>query len=100
MLSSRVDTAFGSVESVAHDYKRDVTTKLFAALNVPNGALRATCKPRRRKHEFLSFLREIDDAFPLELDSYCGRDGQHLATRPLTRRSRSRTPSRARLAGC
>ena len=39
---------FGYVEGVTHDYKRHGTTTLFAALNVLNGAVLATCKPRHR----------------------------------------------------
>ena len=59
---------FGYVEGVTHDYKRHGTTTLFAALNVLNGAVLATCKPRHRHQEFLSFLRAIDKAVPPELD--------------------------------
>jgi putative transposase len=39
---------FGYVEGVTHDYVRHGTTTLFAALNVLNGAVLATCKPRHR----------------------------------------------------
>jgi transposase len=35
---------FGYVEGVTHDYVRHGTTTLFAALNVLNGAVLATCK--------------------------------------------------------
>lgn len=62
---------FGYVEGVTHDYKRHGTTTLFAALNVLNGAVLATCKPRHRHQEFLSFLRQIDKAVPAELDIHC-----------------------------
>jgi putative transposase len=44
---------------------------LFAALNLLNGAVLATCKPRHRHQEFLSFLRAIDKAVPAELDVQC-----------------------------
>jgi transposase len=47
---------FGYVEGVTHDYVRHGTTTLFAALNVLNGAVLATCKPRHRHQEFLSVL--------------------------------------------
>src|SRR5690606_7959777 len=82
----------GYVEGVTHDYVRHGTTTLFAALNVLNGAVLATCKPRHRHQEFLSFLREIDKAVPAELDIHCIVDnyGSHkhpkvkawLAARP------------------
>jgi len=62
---------FGYVEGVTHDYVRHGTTTLFAALNVLNGAVLATCKPRHRHQEFLSFLREIDKAVPSDLDVHC-----------------------------
>ncbi len=62
---------FGYVEGVAHDYVRHGTTALFAALNVLNGAVLATCKPRHRHQEFPSFPREIDKAVPAELDVHC-----------------------------
>jgi putative transposase len=65
---------FGYVEGVTHDYKRHGTTTLFAALNVLNGAVLASCKPRHRHQEFLSFLREIDKAVPIELDIHCIAD--------------------------
>lgn len=58
----------GYLEGVTHDYKRHGTTSLFAALNVLNGAVLATCKPRHRHQEFLSFLRAIDKAVPEDLD--------------------------------
>lgn len=37
---------FGYAEGVTHDYMRHSTTTLFAALNVLDGAVLATCKPR------------------------------------------------------
>ncbi len=42
-------------------------------LNVLNGAVQATCKPRHRHQEFLAFLREIDTTVPTELDVRCIR---------------------------
>ena len=73
---------FGYVEGVTHDYKRHGTTTLFAALNVLNGAVLATCKPRHRHQEFLSFLREIDTAVPAELDVHCVVDNYATHSHP------------------
>ena len=73
---------FGYVEGVTHDYKRHGTTTLFAALNVLNGAVLATCKPRHRHQEFLSFLREIDKAVPIELDVHCIADNYGTHNHP------------------
>lgn len=47
-----------------HDYIRHGTTTLFAALNVLDGTVIGTCKPRHRHIEFISFLDRIDDATP------------------------------------
>lgn len=58
----------GYVEGVTHDYIRHGTTTLFAALNVLDGEVLAACKPRHRHQEFLSFLREIDESVPADLD--------------------------------
>lgn len=58
----------GYVEGVTHDYIRHGTTTLFAALNVLDGEVLASCKPRHRHQEFLAFLREIEASVPAELD--------------------------------
>lgn len=73
---------FGYAEGVTHDYKRHGTTTLFAALNVLNGAVLASCKPRHRHQEFLSFLREIETAVPPELDIHCIVDNYATHSHP------------------
>ena len=45
---------------MTHDYKRNGTTTLFAALNILTGFLIFKCMPRHRNGEFLTFLRLID----------------------------------------
>ena len=73
---------FGYVEDVTHDDKRHGTTTLFAALNVLNGAVLASCKPRHRHQEFLSFLREIDKPVAPELDVHCIVDNYATHSHP------------------
>src|SRR5258706_4366739 len=73
---------FGYVEAVTHDSKRHGTTTLFAALNILNGAILASCKPRHRHQEFLSFLREIDLDVPAELDIHCIADNYATHNHP------------------
>lgn len=58
------------------------TTTLFAALNILNGAVLASCKPRHRHQEFMSFLREIDKAVPAELDVHCIADNYATHSHP------------------
>ena len=50
-----------------HDYKRNGTTTLFAALNVLDGAVTGRCFPRHRHQEFLKFIKDIDRNVPKEL---------------------------------
>jgi transposase len=58
----------GRCGTMTHDYKRNGTTTLFAALNVLEGTVVGECMPRHRHQEFLRFLRRLDGEFPPELD--------------------------------
>ena len=58
----------GYVEGVTHDYYRQGTTTLFAALNIVDGSVITQCKPRHRHQEFLSFLNHLDQNSPADLD--------------------------------
>jgi putative transposase len=58
----------GYVEGVTHDYVRNGTTTLFAALDIASGNVLTECKPRHRHQEFLGFLKRIDEAVPADLD--------------------------------
>ena len=58
----------GRCGTMTHDYKRNGTTTLFAALNVLEGTVIGECMPRHRHQEFLKFLRRLDREFPPELD--------------------------------
>jgi transposase len=58
----------GRSGTMTHDYKRNGTTTLFAALNAMNGKVIADCMPQHRHQEWLKFLRLIDSSTPSELD--------------------------------
>ena len=58
----------GRCGTMTHDYKRNGTTTLFAALNVLEGTVIGECMARHRHQEFLKFLRRLDREFPPELD--------------------------------
>ena len=66
----------GRCGTMTHDYKRNGTTTLFAALNVLEGTVVGECYQRHRHQEFLKFLRRLDREFPkdkplhLILDNY------------------------------
>jgi transposase len=57
----------GRAGTLTHDYKRNGTTTLFAALNVLTGIVIGQCLPRHRHEEFLKFLRTIDNQVPKHL---------------------------------
>ena len=56
------------MEGVIYDYVRHGTTTMFAALDVATGEVITQCKPRHHLQEFRSFLRQIDDSVPDDLD--------------------------------
>ncbi len=58
----------GRAETMTHDYKRNGTTTLFAALDVLTGKVIGDCLPRHRHTEFLRFLRKIEKEVPKGLD--------------------------------
>lgn len=58
----------GRCGTMTHDYKRNGTTCLFAAMNVLEGKVLGSCYPRHRNIEFLKFLRTIDREVPRGLD--------------------------------
>jgi hypothetical protein len=53
---------------MTHDYKRNGTTTLFAALDMLEGRLIGQCMSRHRHQEFIKFLAKIGDETPSELD--------------------------------
>ena len=50
----------GRAGTMTHDYKRNGTTTLFAALNVLDGKVIGQCMKRHRHQEFIRFLNRID----------------------------------------
>ena len=54
----------GRAETMTHDYKRNGTTTLFAALNVLDGQVIGQCQPRHTHAEWLKFLKKIDRETP------------------------------------
>jgi transposase len=60
----------GRGQTVTHDYKRNGTTTLFAALNTANGEVYGLCQQKHRHQEWLRFLRMIDQTVPADKDIY------------------------------
>jgi len=58
----------GRCGTMTHDYKRNGTPPLFAALSMLDGHVIGDCMPRHRHQEFLRFLQKIDAETPSDLD--------------------------------
>ena len=68
----------GLPEKATHDYIRNGTTTLFAALEVATGKIVDTCLPRHRHQEFLRFLKQVAKAYPRrELHIVCDNYATH-----------------------
>ena len=76
----------GRAGTMTHDYKRNGTTTLFAALNMLDGSVIGTCMPRHRHREFLRFLRLIDQQTPAGLDLHLIADNYATHKTPAVRR--------------
>ena len=65
----------GLPEKATHDYKRNGTTTLFAALEIATGQVTDRCYERHGKAEFLDFLKLVAKTYPRQelhivLDNY------------------------------
>lgn len=56
----------GVPERQSHDYERNGTTTLFAALNAHTGEVVSKCYRRHRAKEYLDFLRQLNSELPEE----------------------------------
>ena len=54
----------GRAGTMTHDYKRNGTTTLFAALDVLSGRVIGQCLPRHTNNELLHFLKKVDREVP------------------------------------
>ena len=69
---------------MTHDYKRNGTATLFAALNALDGTVISMCDDRRRHQEWLKFLKVIDQVTPPTKQVYLVADNSSLT--PMTPR--------------
>jgi transposase len=71
----------GRCGTMTHDYKRNGTTTLFAALEVAQGKVIGQCYARHCHQEFLKFLQRLDAEFPGEVKLHVVMDnyGTHTS---------------------
>jgi transposase len=82
----------GRCGTMTHDYKRNGTTTLFAALNVLEGTVIGQCMARHRHQEFLKFLRRLDREFVPDLDLHLIVDNYGTHKEPTVKNWLARHP--------
>lgn len=82
----------GRCGTMTHDYKRNGTTTLFAALNVAEGKLIGACMPRHRHQEWIKFLKRIDEQTPADLDLHLIADNYSTHKHPKVKAWLTRHP--------
>jgi len=82
----------GRAGTMTHDYKRNGTTTLFAAMNYLTGTVLGQCMQRHRHQEFLRFLRHIDKHTEPEKDVHVILDNYATHKHPAVLRWLERHP--------
>ena len=82
----------GRCGTMTHDYKRNGTATLFAALNTLDGTVISMCDDRHRHQEWLKFLRVIDDVNPGRGEIHLIADNYATHKHPKVQRWLSRHP--------
>jgi len=76
----------GRGATMTHDYKRNGTTTLFAALDTATGEVYGLCQQRHRHQEWLRFLRMIDQTVPAGKEIYLICDNYATHKHPQVQR--------------
>jgi transposase len=82
----------GVAERRTHDYVRNGTTNLYAALDVASGQVIADMNPRHRAEEFRRFLKLIDRSVPADLGVHVVLDNSSTHKTPQIQRWLVRHP--------
>ena len=82
----------GRKGTMTHDYKRNGTTTLFAALDVDSGVVFGQCMTRHRHQEWIAFLRHLDAATDPTLDLHLICDNYATHKHPAVKRWLARHP--------
>ena len=82
----------GRAGTMTHDYKRNGTATLFAALNTINGKVISLCQERHRHQEWVRFLRLVNDATPAHKQLHLIVDNYATHKHPTVQRWLKRHP--------
>jgi len=82
----------GRCGTMTHDYKRNGTTTLFAALELAQGKVVGACHQRHRNQEFRKFLSTLDQQFPGKVPLHVVMDNYGTHQHPQVRAWLQRHP--------
>ena len=82
----------GRLGTMTHDYKRNGTTTLFAALNILTGVVLGTCMDRHTNKEWIKFLKLIDSETPADRELHLIVDNYATHKHPAVQRWLKRHP--------
>jgi transposase len=82
----------GRAATMTHDYKRNGTTNLFAALDVATAKVLTLCQPRHRYREFLAFLKMVNSSVPAGMNLHVICDNVATHKHPRVRAWLARHP--------
>jgi transposase len=75
----------GRCGTMTHDYKRNGTTTLFAALNILDGTVIGTCMPKHRHQEWIRFLALLDRQAPKDKEVHLIADNYATHKHPAVK---------------
>ena len=82
----------GRCGTMTHDYKRNGTATLFAAMSTLDGSVIGICDDRHRHREWLKFLRVIDDLTPPDKELHLIADNYATHKHPKVQKWLARHP--------
>ena len=82
----------GRCATMTHDYKRNGTATLFAAMSTLDGTVISMCDDRHRHQEWLKFLRVIDDLTPTDKELHLIADNYATHKHPKVQKWLARHP--------
>jgi len=82
----------GRCGTMTHDYKRNGTATLFAAMSTLDGTVISMCDDRHRHQEWLKFLRVIDDVTPSDKELHLIADNYATHKHPKVQKWLARHP--------
>lgn len=82
----------GTPQRASHDYVRNGTSSLYAALDIASGKVIGSLHSRHRATEFIAFLRKIDAEVPADLGVHLVMDNASTHKTPAVKRWLSSHP--------